>query len=453
MEGAKMEGARIEECEHDNSNTQEDAQVEESEQNNKDMEVAPALISVHPTQNSVAVAVGSDLRVFNLLDNCAVTLVDESGGASHNDSIRCIKYGTNGKLFVSAGDDKLVKVWSTDCWRCISTVISEKRVSAVAVSNDGLHVCFADKFGVVWVVDLPVDGTEAPLNKKAAPLLAHYCSIITSLEFSPDGRFIVSADRDFKIRVTVFPTKPLNGAHEIQSFCLGHTEFVSCLAFICAPDSPQGILVSGGGDSTVRMWDIISGTLLDTCEVGAKAGLIESDATEANCSTVTDICAIPDCYLIAVAIQSLRGIMLLTCDLPSWTLSVTKVVSITGENFVPTSLGSSISGGLLWMVTGASKLQGSDISSLSRVKAVSGFNKSSPGAREQEPVVLTDTEIPGGAKLLEKLQGSISIDEKVFLAAADAVKTAMCNLLIKKQYTDEKREFRKRTRNDKKNTQ
>ncbi|GMI69356.1 tRNA modification 82 [Hibiscus trionum] len=443
-----MEDARVEECEHDNSNTQEDAQVEESEQNNKDMEVAPALISVHPTRSSVAVAVGSDLRVFSLLDNCAVTLVDDSGGASHNDSIRCIKYGTNGKLFVSAGDDKLVKVWSTDCWRCISTVISEKRVSAVAISNDDLHVCFADKFGVVWVVDLPgFGGTEAPLNKKAAPLLAHYCSIITSLEFSPDGRFIVSADRDFKIRVTMFPTKPLDGAHEIQSFCLGHTEFVSCLAFICAPDSPQGLLVSGGGDSTVRMWDVISGTLLDTCEVGAKVEQVESDATEGKCSTVTDICTIPDCTLIAVAIQSLRGIMLLTCDLPSRTLSVTKVVSIIGENFVPTSLGSSISGGLLWMVTGASNLPCSDVSSLSRVKVISGC------ASEQEPVVLADTEIPGGAKLLEKLQGSMSIDEKVFLAAADAVKTAMCNLLIKKQYSDEKREFRKRTRNDKKGTQ
>ncbi|KAH1072044.1 hypothetical protein J1N35_024372 [Gossypium stocksii] len=458
MEGAQMEDFRIEECENDN-NTHEDSQMEESEQNNKHMEVAPALISVHPTRNSVAVAVGSDLRLFNLLEDCAVILVDEAGGASHNDSIRGIKYGANGKLFVSAGDDKLVKVWSTESWRCIATVCSEKRVSAVAISNDGLHVCFADKFGVVWVVDLPgVDETQAPLNKKAVPLLAHYCSIITSLEFSPDGHFIVSADRDFKIRVTVFPKKPLDGAHEVQSFCLGHTEFVSCLAFICTPDSPQGILVSGGGDSTVRMWDIISGSLLDTCAVGAKAQF-ESDTTEGNCSTVTDICTIPGCTLIAVAIQSnsvlcsLRGIMLLSCDLSSRTLSVMKVVSIIGENFVPTSLGSSISGGLLWMVTGASKLRGSDVSSLSRVKVISGFEEKSPDASEQEPAVLVDSEIPGGAKLLEKLQGSISVDEKVFLAAADAVKTAMCNLLIKKQYSDEKREFRKRTRNDRKSKQ
>lgn len=451
MEVPQVEGDRH--CEQDNK-TEEDAQLEESEQNNKDVEVAPALISVHPTQNSVSVVVGSDLRIFNLLEDCGVTLVDESGGASHNDSIRAIKYGANGKLFVSAGDDKLVKVWSTESWRCISTVCSEKRVSAVAVSIDGLYVCFADKFGVVWVVDLPgVDGNEAPLNKKAVPLLAHYCSIITSLEFSPDGRFIVSADRDFKIRVTVFPKKPLDGAHEIQSFCLGHTEFVTCLAFICTPDCLQGILVSGGGDSTVRMWDIISGSLLDTCEVGAKVGESKSDASEGNCSTVTDICTIPDCAFIAVAIQSLQGIMLLSYSLQSQTLYVAKVVSIVRENFIPTSLCSSICGRLLWMVTGASNLRGSDLSSLSRVKVISVFKKKSPDASGQEAVVLEDTEIPGRGKLLEKLQGSISIDEKVFLAAADAVKTAMCNLLIKKQYSVEKREFRKRTRNDKKTKQ
>lgn len=55
-------------------------------------------------------------------------------------------------------------------------------MSAVAISNDGLHVCYADKFGVVWVVGLHgLDGNETLVNKKAAPLLAHYCSIITSL--------------------------------------------------------------------------------------------------------------------------------------------------------------------------------------------------------------------------------------------------------------------------------
>ena len=36
-------------------------------ESNRDVEVAPALIAVHPDQTSVAVAVGPDLRVFDLL--------------------------------------------------------------------------------------------------------------------------------------------------------------------------------------------------------------------------------------------------------------------------------------------------------------------------------------------------------------------------------------------------
>lgn len=125
-----------------------------------------------------------------------------------------------------------------------------------------------------------------------------------------------------------------------------------------------------------------------------------------------------------------------------------QVVSIKGENFVPTNLGSSSSSGLLWMVTGAANLPRFDHPSASRVKVISGFKKSSPEAVEAN--VLEDDDIPGGVKLLEKLQGSASVEEKVFVTVAEAVKTAMCNLLIKKQYSVEKREFRKSTRNDKK---
>ncbi|XP_054802195.1 uncharacterized protein LOC129305966 isoform X2 [Prosopis cineraria] len=413
---------------------------------NKEVEVAPALIAVHPVQKSVAVAVGPSLRVFDLHAGSAASLTDESGGPFHRDSIRAIRFGSKGRLFVSAGDDKTVKIWSAENWRCICTVSSEKRVSAVAVSNDGSYVCFADKFGVVWVVDLAgYDGDQPLVDKKATPLLSHYCSIITNLEFSPDDRCIVSADRDFKIRVTNFPDKHLSGAHEIQSFCLGHTEFVSCIAFVHDQNCPQGLLISGSGDSTVRMWDTSSGALQDTCEVAVKAGVAEcNDEAEEHTHAVTDLYTIMDGLLVAVALQSLQGIILLRCNVSARTLSVAKVISISGEAFVPTCLGSSSCTGMLWMVTGVSSLPGSSYPALARIRVISGFDV------EQEPAVIEDDKIPGGEKLLETLQGSTSVDENAFLAAAEAVKTAMCNLLIKKQYSAENRESKKRARNDRK---
>nr|GMC86557.1 tRNA (guanine-N(7)-)-methyltransferase non-catalytic subunit wdr4 isoform X1 [Ipomoea batatas]GMD68992.1 tRNA (guanine-N(7)-)-methyltransferase non-catalytic subunit wdr4 isoform X1 [Ipomoea batatas] len=424
----------------------EETNMDDNEQNRETEEAAPALIAVHPTQESVAVAVGSDLRVFNLRGN-SVSLLDESGGNKHKDSIRAIRYGAEGKLFVSAGDDKLVKIWVTDSWRCTHSVLSEKRVSAVAISKNGRFVCFADKFGMVYVTDIESSEKQDIPNKKAVPILSHYCSIITSLEFSPDGRFIISADRDFKIRVTLFPQNPLNGAHEIQSFCLGHTEFVTCLAFVCNPDFPQGFLVSGGGDSTIRLWDYACGSLLDTCHVGSEAGVAESNGGEEDIiPAVTDLCATPDGSLVAVAIQSLLGVMLLSCDLSTKSLSVFKVVRIDGETFIPTSLGAgAASAEFLWLVMGISSLNASESGSLARVRVLSGFGKT-----DQEPSFLEDKDVPGGEATLEKLQGDLCIKTEVFLTAAEAVKTAMRNLLIKKQYSAERREFRKRGRNDKK---
>ena len=80
----------------------------------------------------------------------------------------------------------------------------------------------------------------SPAAAGAAPepelLLGHFCSILTSLCVSPSGKFVVSTDRDKKARVSLLPAEPLAGAHEIQSYCLGHTNFPTCSAFVAQPD-------------------------------------------------------------------------------------------------------------------------------------------------------------------------------------------------------------------------
>lgn len=55
-------------------------------------------------------------------------------------------------------------------------------MSAVAISKDEQYVGFADKFGVVWIVDLEGIAENQPVsNKKAVAIFGHYCSIVTSL--------------------------------------------------------------------------------------------------------------------------------------------------------------------------------------------------------------------------------------------------------------------------------
>ena len=128
------------------------------------------------------------------------------------------------------------------------------------------------------------------------------------------------------------------------------------------------------------------------------------------------------------------------------------MVSISEDPFIPTSLGSDSLKQFLWMVMGVSSLQGSDLASLARVRVLSGFSKSNIATLEEHKAsLLDDKDIPGRELVLQKLQGTLSIEKEVLSSAAEAVKTAMRNLLIKKHYPVEKREYRKRGRNDRKN--
>jgi WD40 repeat protein len=59
-----------------------------------------------------------------------------------------------------------------------------------------------------------------------------------------------------QIRVTRFPD-----LLEIESFCLAHKEFISRL---CLPYRHPEILISAGGDHTLKAWDFVKGQLLHT---------------------------------------------------------------------------------------------------------------------------------------------------------------------------------------------
>ncbi|KAJ8793595.1 hypothetical protein J1605_003603 [Eschrichtius robustus] len=76
---------------------------------------------------------------------------------------------------------------------------------------------------------------------------------------SPDDRYVLTADRDEKIRVS-WAAAP----HNIESFCLGHTEFVSRIFVV--PDHPE-LLLSSSGDCTLRLWQYRSGRELHCCHL------------------------------------------------------------------------------------------------------------------------------------------------------------------------------------------
>lgn len=151
------------------------------------------------------------------------------------------------------------------------------------------EVVVADAFGDVY--KLPIIG---PINLRqdsaqgSALLLGHF-STVTTLALC--GSMIATADRDNKLRVSRFPD-----SFVIQSFCLAHEEFITCVRWIGTDR-----LVSGAGDGTVRLWNAANGQLLETLHVREH---VSGEPTDVNAvkvsSVVTCIDVFPDNPDIAV---------------------------------------------------------------------------------------------------------------------------------------------------------
>ena len=108
--------------------------------------------------------------------------------------------------------------------------------------------------------------TKEPLKFKHELLLGHV-SMLTDIAYATvdpreAGRqprnYILTADRDEHIRISRGPPQ----SHIIEGFCQGHQEFVSKLCLI-KPD----LLVSGGGDSNLFVWDWLNCRLLKKINV------------------------------------------------------------------------------------------------------------------------------------------------------------------------------------------
>ncbi|KAL1900609.1 tRNA (guanine-N(7)-)-methyltransferase non-catalytic subunit trm82 [Sporothrix stenoceras] len=86
----------------------------------------------------------------------------------------------------------------------------------------------------------------------------------------PRRPLILTADRDEHIRVSrgvVGPTAATSQTHVIETFCLGHTSFVSRL---CIPASRPDRLISGGGDGELRVWTFWpEGRLVGTADLAS----------------------------------------------------------------------------------------------------------------------------------------------------------------------------------------
>jgi len=222
----------------------------------------------------------------------------------HVGNIRAFRVSADGNWFITAGDDKLVKLWSVDGWRCARTICGSKKISSACFTPDSKHFIFADKFGEVHACEIGSD-------KEPVLMLGHCSTIITDVECVEGGDrgYLLTADREHKTRVSVLPkpedrTRFSGSAPEIQSFCYGHSEYVSCVRPIVQParkkktwKSTKDVFLTGGGDASVRMWDATTGKETDP-----------HGALEFHWGEICDIATRAEGTHVAVAIENKKAL-------------------------------------------------------------------------------------------------------------------------------------------------
>ncbi|XP_008544485.1 tRNA (guanine-N(7)-)-methyltransferase non-catalytic subunit wdr4 [Microplitis demolitor] len=178
--------------------------------------------------------------------------------------ITSITFSSDGQYYCVCTNRKQLCIYK----RKDNTLVSNRtlvRAASKVQFTPKNDVIVADKSGDVYLYHTSNYANEGQL------ILGHLSMLLDVLVTS-NNDFIITADRDEKIRVSKFPN-----AYNIHSYCLGHTKFVNNI--IELPHDID-ILVSAGGDGVFKFWDFKNGVELNS--VSYKDKINEDDVSKLN---------------------------------------------------------------------------------------------------------------------------------------------------------------------------
>lgn len=203
----------------------------------------------------------------------------------------CATLSHSGKWYAVAEERNLI-IWSTSNWDEFYVKVLERSASKIIFTPSDQNILVADKTGDVYLFSLS-DTTSL----KGTLILGHL-SILLDITMTYDEKYIITCDRDEKIRVTCFPN-----TYSIQSFCLGHTAFVTKVLLI-----NNKVLLSGSGDGKLKFWYFLEGDCVSTYSV--HEDIADSSSVSADQCIVTNIVKNDDIKIICLSVHKYNGILI-----------------------------------------------------------------------------------------------------------------------------------------------
>ncbi|XP_025046845.1 tRNA (guanine-N(7)-)-methyltransferase non-catalytic subunit WDR4 isoform X3 [Alligator sinensis] len=157
-----------------------------------------------------------------------------------SNDILAFAFSSSGNYFALTDDNKHLILFRTKpSWECISIRSVVRRSTSLIITAAEDKILIADKSGDVYSYSI----TDP---QAAGKLELGHLSLLMDVALSPDDQYILTADRDEKIRVSL-----TRAPHNIVAFCLGHKEFVSRIFVI--PDYPDLLLSASGKYAVSRI--------------------------------------------------------------------------------------------------------------------------------------------------------------------------------------------------------
>lgn len=165
---------------------------------------------------------------------------------AHNEEVRIASFSADGLYLLSASDDKTIKLWNSKTGQILRVFSGHTdAVKAAIFSPDSKTIISGGWDENIKVWDVATGSLKHTWKSQGG--------YIWSLSFSPTGKFVASGNHDNTVTIWDISTK------SVVRVLRGHSNMVWGVAF-----SPDGTKVaSGSPDMSIKVWDIKSGQLIN----------------------------------------------------------------------------------------------------------------------------------------------------------------------------------------------